>query len=261
MGAVDTLDGCPKGTAAGPTGCECIPGATPPYFRCETPAQGGCPPGQHRANDPRDYGYDPNKVVCQLNCDSSLGEKIQPDGTCRLEKTLTQTQQNPPYQYQTLNNDLGMLFGFALIGSLIFLFIRYRKKSEETTLAASPEHPFKVNVVVEPMQGNAAINVIRGRKLTHILKMDVKISLKDWKRIKDAGLYDAVLFDYANTTSTYSGDRQTCHVRELQNPTGVSFYNIGEAEHAKEQLIEKLYDLRSAIDAHRAPPQAERLEI
>jgi hypothetical protein len=91
------------------------------------------------------------------------------------------------------------------------------------------------------------LNTIRGRALTHSLVVDVKISKKDWAAIKKAGLYDAVLFQYPDSTSTYSGEMMDYKVSSLSFTGSVSFYNISQLEEAKETLITNLHNLKASI--------------
>src|SRR5882724_2348038 len=97
-------------------------------------------------------------------------------------------------------NVLGYFLWIPIIGGIIWYFLARAKKKEE--FEKSPEHPFKVKVAVEPIKDNAVISVLRGRKITHQLEMDIKISPKDWKRIDEAGLMDAPLFKHPNENDT-----------------------------------------------------------
>jgi hypothetical protein len=101
----------------------------------------------------------------------------------------------------------------------------------------------------------------RGRGLTHNLEVRVNIGPKDWQRIKDAGLYDAVLFEYPDPTSTYSGEMRPYKVSDLTYHGAASFYNIQQATAAKEQLLKALYALKDDIETQKAGPIRETFEI
>lgn len=156
------------------------------------------------------------------------------------------------------------LIFWLLVAAGITFFIRRSKKAkkaEQAALDAAPEQPFKVNVAITPIKDNALLKIVRGRPLTHMLEMDIQISPKDWQRIKDAGLYDAVLFEYPDETSTTSGELSTCHVRGLRQKIGVCFYNIGDAERAKEALLQSLHNLKDAITLQKEGKRTESFEI
>jgi hypothetical protein len=143
---------------------------------------------------------------------------------------------------------------------IIYYFVRKRTKKQE--FDSSPEHPFKVNIAVLAQETKGALNIVRGRALTHHLEIDVKISPKDWDRIKKAGIYDATLFEYPDPTSTYSGEMREYYVRDLRlDKTAVSFYNIGQAEEAKETLLQNLYKLKDAVELQKEGRRSESFEI
>jgi hypothetical protein len=145
----------------------------------------------------------------------------------------------------------------AVIG--YFVFDRWKNYK----FVPEPEYdvPFKVDVTVRPIQDSALLKMVRGRALTHRLEIKVRIGPKDWQRIKDAGLYDAILFDYPDATSTYSGERGQYCVCHLRTDGAAAFYNIGDAYAAKEKLIHSLHELRQAIDVQKEGVQNEVLEI
>jgi hypothetical protein len=154
---------------------------------------------------------------------------------------------------------MGFLVFFCIPAYFIYRYIQ--KKQHSAAVEAAPEQPFKVNIAVVPMQDGALTKLARGRRMTHMLEMDIKIGIKDWQRIKDAGLYDAVLFSYPDPTSTYSSDMHTCHVRELRQKIGVPFYNIGDAEKAKEEFIKNIMNLRASVEAIKEGPQRTSFEL
>ena len=92
--------------------------------------------------------------------------------------------------------------------------------------------------------------------------MDIQISLKDWKRIDDAGFIDAPLFEYPNQTSTHIGELEQFPVKFLKDgPKAVLFYNIGQAEEAKEELLKSLVTIRAAIEAQKEGRRETSIEI
>jgi hypothetical protein len=139
-----------------------------------------------------------------------------------------------------------------------FVVVRKQKKQE---FEKSPEHPFQVNVAVVPFKTTGVLNVVRGRPLTHFLEVDVKISPKDWQRIKDAGLYDAVLFEYPDPTSTYSGEMREYNVRDLQIKGAASFYNLGQAQEARETLLKNIVNLKAAVEVQKEGRQQTSFEL
>lgn len=158
--------------------------------------------------------------------------------------------------------------GFMLLtvfvgGPIAFFVIRGRlRDADRREIDRQPEQTFKVNVAVVPIPDDSPfIKMIRGRRITHNLEVDVVISPRDWQHIKDAGLLDAPLFEYPDTTSTYSGVVNQYPVKFLTTKGAASFYNLNEAEAAKEKLIESLYNLRDAIEVQKEGRQSERLEI
>src|SRR5205823_537106 len=128
-------------------------------------------------------------------------------------------------------------------------------------LDAMPERAFKVNVAVVPIQADGLLNFVRGRALTHNLEVDVVISPKDWQRIKDAGLMDAPLFEYPDSTSTYSGIMNQYPVKFLQSKGAASFYDINSADEAKEELIQSILQLRARLELIKEGPQVTSFEI
>lgn len=154
---------------------------------------------------------------------------------------------------------LGLLFFVGVPGYFIFRFISKRSRAKE--IEAMPERPFKIDVTLEPIDDKGLIKVVRGRALTHILSVRADISPKDWDRIKRAGLYDAVLFEYPDPTSTYSSEMREYNVRDLERPSGAPFYNITQAEAAKEKLIAGIHNLKDAIELHRDGKRTESFEL
>jgi hypothetical protein len=158
------------------------------------------------------------------------------------------------------SNNLGFLLWIPILYGLYHFFVVRPRRERE--FEASTEHPFKVKVAVVPSDyKNATLDFVRGRRLTHFLEVDVNISPKDWKRIKDAGVYDAVLFSFPNERSTYDNTMDTVHVRQLQKPFSIGFYNLIDAEDAKETLLKKLYDLKDTITVQQEGRREESFEI
>jgi hypothetical protein len=143
-------------------------------------------------------------------------------------------------------------------GIYYFVVIRPRKKAD---FDASPEHPFKVDITIRAFQDSFINKMQRGRAATHNLEINVDISPKDWQRIKDAGLYDATLFEYPNQNSVETREMERFKVIDLRTHGAVSFYNINDALEAKEKLIKALHDLKDTIDVHKEGPQREVMEI
>jgi hypothetical protein len=169
---------------------------------------------------------------------------------------------------ETAMNQLGIdaLMFYIIIPLTIIGIVFYRrtkKRNDAEALALTPEHPFKVSVTVEPLEKSSfGLDYVRGRKLTHQLTIDVTISQKDWKRIKDAGVYDASLFKYSDTTSTHSGEMRDYVVHQLDGPKSYAgFYNITDAEIAKETLLKNLYNLKDTIALHKEGKRSESFEI
>jgi len=145
-----------------------------------------------------------------------------------------------------------LIFNIAVYAAIAygiywFFVMRPRKKAE---FDASPEHPFKVNVAITPVKDT--VKILRSRAVTHALEMDVKISQKDWQRIKDAGLYDATLFEYRNTRNVEDDTMDRFEVSMLRNGwCNIGFYNINAAQEAKETLLKALYNLKDTIAAQK----------
>jgi hypothetical protein len=158
-----------------------------------------------------------------------------------------------------MDSIMGFLVFFCIPAYFIYRF--FQKRQHSAAVEAAPEQPFKVNIAVLPMQDAALTKLARGRRMTHMLEMDIQIGIKDWQRIKDAGLYDAVLFSYPDPTSTYSGDMHTCHVRELRQKIAVPFYNLGDAEKAKEEFLKNIVNLRAAVETMKEGPQRTSFEL
>jgi hypothetical protein len=150
---------------------------------------------------------------------------------------------------------------YAAIGYGIYWFFAVRPRNKKE-FEASPEHAFKVSVAIKPIPVDSA-RLLRGRKVTHSLSMDIKISPKDWKRIDEAGLMDASLFDYPNQVSFENKEREHFLVSSLRHnkPMGVQFYDIGDAEEAKEKLLKNLYMLKDAVEAQKEGVRSESFEI
>jgi hypothetical protein len=72
---------------------------------------------------------------------------------------------------------------------------------------------------------------------------------------------DFLLFQYPDCTSATSGEMDAYKVRDLKTHGAASFYSIGDAYEAKEELIKKLHDLRQSIEVQKAGPQQEVFEI
>jgi hypothetical protein len=150
--------------------------------------------------------------------------------------------------------------GFLLY--LIPIYLIYRYFRNKNALAAAPDdQPFKVNVAIVPIEDSKLLKIIRGRALTHNLSVKVDIGLKDWERIKKAGLYDAVLFEYPDPTSTYSGEMREYNVRDLKIHGAAPFYNLNQAMEAKETLLKNIVNLRATVEAQKEGPQVTSFEI
>jgi len=152
-------------------------------------------------------------------------------------------------------------YGVWLMGHVIREY-----KQDIAGLSPKPlplDGPMQVNITTETIDKNRPLlNFIRGRPLTHALIIEVRISQNDWKAIKKAGLYDAVLFEYPSPASTYDEEKMTYPVSSLRLPkTSVSFYNIGQLNEAKETLIQNLHNLKAQIEVHKQGPQKQSFEI
>jgi hypothetical protein len=274
-GVFDDSDGCPMGREAA------IPG-----YPINPRAPGGClaacPPGWERLPEETwcrgPLGNIETNVAAAAQAAAARAAKVPSIDATKLAGTQAAPAQPASadgcpvgwyrdetgcHEHHPNVADIGAIVIFVGPVVLFFVFRHFRRLRREAEIAASPEHPFKVNVAVEPFKTTGFQNVLRGRALTHFLSMDVKISMKDWQRIKDAGLYDAVLFDYPNNRSTYDGTRDTFPVRILEGEgrRSVGFYNIGDAEEAKEKLLKALYDLKDAIALQKEGKRSESFEI
>jgi hypothetical protein len=162
-------------------------------------------------------------------------------------------------------SDLTKFLIFCGVVAGIIVLISYARRRirehNQRELNAMPEQPFKVNVTVKPIEASKILNVVRGRALTHGLDVDVTIGPKDWDRIKKAGLYDAVLFDFPDCTSTFSGERDLYRVSHLRSPGGAAFYNINDAYEARDKLINALHDIKATIEVQKEGKQVTEFEI
>jgi hypothetical protein len=149
---------------------------------------------------------------------------------------------------ENMDGLLGFLFFVVLPGWWIYARFFKDRTKVKTHYQQAEDGPMQVKITVEPITRNTPIlNFVRGRPLSHALVVDVKISKKDWAAIKKAGLYDALLFQYPDTTSTYSGEMMDYRVSSLTFKGSAGFYNIGQAEEAKQTLIQNLHNLKAAI--------------
>jgi hypothetical protein len=153
-------------------------------------------------------------LVCALMTVSLLLNVFNGEGRQRLYALVallviagvTIKNRYPGYMEVRMESIMGFLVFFCIPAYFIYRFIQKRQHS--AAVEAAPEQPFKVNIAVVPMQDGALTKLARGRRMTQMLEMDVKIGIKDWQRIKDAGLYDAVL-----ASDRGSRTRGTCPVR------------------------------------------------
>jgi hypothetical protein len=154
-----------------------------------------------------------------------------------------------------------------MFGTPVAIYILYRylkhliNQHDQKELDAMPEQPFKVDVTVKSIEDSALFKMKSGRARTHSLDINVKIGPKDWQRIKQAGLYDAILFEYVDYFSTEAGEMERYKVSSLRQPNAVGFYNINAAHAAKEQLLKALHDLKDTIEVQKEGPQREVFEI
>jgi hypothetical protein len=151
-------------------------------------------------------------------------------------------------------------FGTIFIG-LPYLFFWYIKREDRKILEEMPEQTFKVNVAVVPIEASGMLNFARGRALTHNLEVQVHIGLKDWDRIKRAGLYDAVLFEYPDPTSASSGEMREYYVRDLKIHGAASFYDLNSATNARETLLNNIVNLRASIEIQKEGKQVTEFEL
>jgi hypothetical protein len=161
-----------------------------------------------------------------------------------------------------INMELLIFIGLVVGIPLYFFYRKGKKINDAKALALTPEHSFRVKVTVDAIANNPALlTAVRGRPVTHSLKVDVTISPKDWDRIKKTGFYDAVLFKYPDTTSTTSREVNSYRVNYLETVGSVDFFNIGQAEDAKEELLQSLVNLKSAIERIKEGKQVTEFEL
>jgi hypothetical protein len=162
-----------------------------------------------------------------------------------------------------INMELLIFIGLVVGIPLYFKYRKQKKVTDAAALALTPEHPFKVKMTVEPIEKSAfGLDTIRGRALSHVLEIEVTISQKDWKRIKDAGYYDATLFKYPDTVSARSAALMDFPINQLRlGKTHTEFYDLGAAEEAKETALKTLYTLKDIIALHKEGKRSESFEI
>jgi hypothetical protein len=152
---------------------------------------------------------------------------------------------------------------FALVALLVVfvLFLNFSRKSEERTAWANlpAEGLMKVNIE-EQMTPAGSFN---SKQVPCGLKLDIKISQKDWQAIAAAGLMKKVLFR-ADGPSGKKYDPENFRdwlVEDLKHVTYASFWDTDRMHQAKEELIESLHNLRDHIDSVRDGPKKETMEI
>jgi hypothetical protein len=135
-----------------------------------------------------------------------------------------------------------------------------KKSKTRADFAALPEDgPMKVSIE-ERMLPAGSFN---SKRIKCDLKIDVKISQKDWKAIADAGLMKKVLFHADSPTGEPYDPENTWPwtVENLKQPTSAPFWDTDRMYKAKEELIQSLHNLRDHIDSVRAGPKKETMEI
>jgi hypothetical protein len=167
--------------------------------------------------------------------------------------------------FQTIVWWVGTIFevAFALIALLVlfFLFLKFSRKSAESSAWARlpADGPMQVNIEEQ----FTPAGTFNSKHVPCGLRIDVKISQKDWRAIADAGLMKKVLFE-ADGPSGQQYDPENVRpwlVEDLKLPTLACFWDADRMHAAKEQLIESLYNIREHIDYHRHGSKKETMQI
>ena len=151
------------------------------------------------------------------------------------------------------------LIFFGGIILIIVWFFRSRKKKKEQWEALPLDGPMRVTIE-EQMTPAGSFN---SKQVPCGLKIDIKISQKDWKAIADAGLMKKILFRADGPTGQkYDPENfRDWLVEDLKHVTYASFWDTDRMHQAKEELIESLHNLRDHIDSVRDGPKKETMEI
>lgn len=191
--------------------------------------------------------------------ETSLHEKKGPPPVTAPTPSPTPAKTGPS---PTGGLSLDGLLGFLLLAIPAFFIVRHfikKKKMKQEWDALPEEGPMKVSIeerMLEPGSFNS-------KRIKCDLKIDVKISKKDWKAIADAGLMKKVLFNADSPTGEPYDPENVWpwKVEDLKKVTSAPFWDTDRMSKAKEELIQSLYNLREQIDSVRAGPTKETMEI
>jgi hypothetical protein len=157
-------------------------------------------------------------------------------------------------------NIVGPIVFIVVISGIVFAWKFVRRNIRDAEFAKLPlDGPMKVNIE-EQFTPAGSFN---SKQVPCGLKIDVKISQKDWKAIADAGLMKKILFQ-ADGPSGQKYDPENVRdwtVEDLKNITYASFWDSDRMHHAKEELIVSLHNLRAHIDGVREGPKTESFEV
>jgi hypothetical protein len=149
-----------------------------------------------------------------------------------------------------------LAFMFYIGGFITYLLIRRNNKRQEF-YELPKEGPMQVNLT----EGEVPLSGIN-RRIRFQLKVEVKISQKDWHSIQKAGLKKFVLVSSDGPTGDDSPDNvRHLQVEDLKNVCHLGFTNIQRLQEGKEQLVQSLRNLKAQIETHQQGPKQESFEI
>lgn len=149
--------------------------------------------------------------------------------------------------------DIFVLCVFGLIGWGIYAYIRGKVKTGKKWNELPLDGPIKVNILERdyPAKG------IGSKDFKKTLEIDVTIPQNAWKAIKQAGIMDAIIFEY----DLSGGGHYEFTTADFKEKRNVPFRNVNDMMEAKEKLIEALHNIRGYIDKEKAGPQKEQFEV
>lgn len=154
-----------------------------------------------------------------------------------------------------------VIFGLIALIVVLFLYLKFSRKSEERTAWAQlpADGPMQVNIEEQFIEAGT----FNSKQVPCGLKIDVKISQNDWRAIANAGLMKKLLFYGDGPTGAQYDPENTRPwlVEDLKTPTYASFWDVERMHDAKEDLINSLVNLRAAIEVQKEGRREAQFEI
>lgn len=154
-----------------------------------------------------------------------------------------------------------IIFGLIALLVIVFLYLKFSRKSEERVAWDNLPVDGPMQVRIEEQFSEAGS--FNSKHVPCGLRIDVKISQKDWKAIADAGLMKKVIF-YGDGPSGEQYDPENVRpwlVEDLKRPTYASFWDAGRMREAKEELLNSLVNLRATAEALKEGKQVTEFEL